>query len=355
MIATRNGRRYRRNPLLQPAWSAPGRFEVRDLHTLRRYRLNERSYSVLNALGEPLDIDQLASDLHLDLGAAVDLVEHLSRLGLIVTDNGSHSDSVIDWWTPAELAVQRQAPAGGMRSARSGDSPPSFKEVNGAHIALPEPDEVPSRPLAEILRKRRTKRTFRDEPLTLPVLSLLLNRAARVSGYVNQPTADLTFRPYPSAGARHSLEIYLFCNHVDGVPPGVYHYHPDRHVLTLVRDASAPAYQTFLDATAVAIGRRRAEFPVVLYLTSVFERVLWKYKATGLLSIYRDAGCLLQTLYLVATDLGLAGCAVAALASDGVADWLGHDPVREGHVGSFVLGWPQSGSGDGAGSDDASH
>jgi len=67
---------------------------------------------------------------------------------------------------------------------------------------------------------------------------------------------------------------------------------------------------------------------------------MWKYERLGLATIYRDVGCLFQTMYLAATDMGLAACAIAGIQDLENAAWLGLDPLIEAQVGCFLLGKP---------------
>jgi SagB-type dehydrogenase family enzyme len=87
-----------------------------------------------------------------------------------------------------------------------------------------------------------------------------------------------------------------------------------------------------------------SELPVepaaVLLVTAVFARTMWKYEDIGLGLVYKDAGALLQTLYMVAQALDLAGCAVHLRGENEIAAWLGLDPMEESLVACFALGAP---------------
>jgi hypothetical protein len=77
---------------------------------------------------------------------------------------------------------------------------------------------------------------------------------------------------------------------------------------------------------------------VVFLVTAVFARTMWRYAYLGLATIYRDVGCLFQTMYLVATEMGLAPCAIGGVQDVENARWLRHDALEEAQVGSFLLG-----------------
>jgi SagB-type dehydrogenase family enzyme len=79
----------------------------------------------------------------------------------------------------------------------------------------------------------------------------------------------------------------------------------------------------------------------MLLLTSCFGRTLWKYEYLGLTTVYKDVGCLTQTLYLQSTALGLAGYAVGGGPERVIARGLGVDCTEESYVGAFFVGHPE--------------
>jgi SagB-type dehydrogenase family enzyme len=133
------------------------------------------------------------------------------------------------------------------------------------------------------------------------------------------------------------LEIYIFASRVSGLAAGAYHYDPFEHRLAMLGSWDQQLEQ-IQDQFVCRPARLSTAPQAVLYLTSVVRRVAWKYPSGVLSLIYRDAGCLLQTMYLVATDLGLAPCAIAGIDADLSPAFL--QPYREEmvHVGSFGLG-----------------
>jgi SagB-type dehydrogenase family enzyme len=54
--------------------------------------------------------------------------------------------------------------------------------------------------------------------------------------------------------------------------------------------------------------------------------------------ILKDVGALLQTFYLMATDMGLGGCAIGVENIDLFAKMTGLEFHVEGPVGQFALG-----------------
>jgi SagB-type dehydrogenase family enzyme len=202
-------------------------------------------------------------------------------------------------------------------------------------------------PFAALLRERRSARDFDDEkPITLAELAMFLDGAARVLSKWTSPLdfgdgsfgpdIDYTARPYPAAGSAYELELYLAVTHCEGLEQGFYHYDADRHVLVPIA-ARAQELDAVIGAAAYAMD---APGPpqILITIAARFNRIAWKYSAIAYSLILRDVGVLLQTLYLTATDIGLAGCAVGTSNIDLFAKMTGMEIHVEGPVGQFALG-----------------
>jgi SagB-type dehydrogenase family enzyme len=66
--------------------------------------------------------------------------------------------------------------------------------------------------------------------------------------------------------------------------------------------------------------------------------VSWKYSSLAYALILKDVGVLTQTLYLMATEMGLGGCAIGSADIDLFARMTGIELHVEGPVGQFALG-----------------
>ena len=55
---------------------------------------------------------------------------------------------------------------------------------------------------------------------------------------------------------------------------------------------------------------------IVITIAARFGRVSWKYSSLAYALILKDVGVLIQTLYLMATDMGLGGCAIGSTNID---------------------------------------
>ena len=188
-------------------------------------------------------------------------------------------------------------------------SPPALREpYDGGAIELPVPDPGANRSLADVMERRRSLRSMGDPPVSLAQVAALLYRVARVT---KRLPGDLMLRPYPSGGAIHELEFYLAVRECRGLEAGFYHYRGDAHALTrLSRDAAARAAASMIDDCARAWGQPDRPPQCLVAISSRLPRLAWKYEGIAYRMSLMGAGVVLQSLYLVAIDLGLNGCAV---------------------------------------------
>jgi SagB-type dehydrogenase family enzyme len=77
---------------------------------------------------------------------------------------------------------------------------------------------------------------------------------------------------------------------------------------------------------------------VLLCIAARFGRVNWKYESIAYSLILKNVGVLMQTLYLAATALRLAPCALGCGNSQDFLLATGSRPFEEESVGEFALG-----------------
>jgi oxazoline/thiazoline dehydrogenase len=149
-------------------------------------------------------------------------------------------------------------------------------------------------------------------------------------------SGEYAFRIYPGGGGEYELELYLAIGSCEGIIPGYYHYAPAEHRLYRLSDLETRVYQLLGFAARASV---REDLPEVLItIAARFQRVSWKYQSIGYALILKDVGVLLQTMYLVATAMNLAPCAVGTGDSDLFAAATGTDYYVETSVGEFLLG-----------------
>jgi SagB-type dehydrogenase family enzyme len=200
-------------------------------------------------------------------------------------------------------------------------------------------------PVARLLRERHSVRTFDDQrPITLAELARFLDSTARVlSTWQSQmdlgdarPVVAYATRPYPSAGASYELELYLAIDKCEGIARGFYHYDAGGHALVPI-DARMQEVEALLTAAQFAMDAP-APPQVVITIAARFGRVSWKYSSLAYALVLKDVGVLIQTLYLMTTDMDLGGCAIGSTNVDLFAKMTGIEFHVEGPVGQFALG-----------------
>lgn len=274
----------------------------------------------------------------------------LARHGLVVDPDDEDADPDRAQWSPHELwfhgrtrAGRHDLPYGGTywRSDSADPLPVVRAAFTGPAIDLPRPDMDAVRrddpTLTAVLEGRRSVRAHDDEaPLTLARLGEFLYRSARNRAILHEDRQELGDRPYPSGGRCHELELYPLVNHVDGVAPGLYHYDAQGHRLEHVA-SPGPAVDRLSDvARATSLMTTRPQ--VVLVVSARFGRVMWKYQTMGYALVLKHVGVLYQTMYCVATAMGLAACGLGGGDSDMFALATGNRWEHEGSVGEFLLG-----------------
>jgi SagB-type dehydrogenase family enzyme len=217
--------------------------------------------------------------------------------------------------------------------------------ADGPRIELPVPswEAVLARDpaLTEVLEGRRSVRHYAGRPVSVDQVGELLYRAARVRRVLprtpGSPTGyDAVDRPYPTGGATGELELYLAVAECAGLDPGIYRYDAAAHRLC-PRHADDRAADELVAGARLATGATVTP-QVLITVTSRFGRLSWKYSQIAYALTLKHVGVLYQTLYLVATAMGLAACAVGSGDTEAAARALGLDWTEESTVGEFLIG-----------------
>lgn len=334
----RSSRVYRRSPSVLLYWEA-GRLCALQADPYRLFHGAERYVDYLLSLDLWTTADQVAANVgDADIMRVTSALDRLVSMGLVQSASEPSSDSRLQGWNLIELAVQRQVATGGARvepAPTTTPAPATFKPPSGVCIALPDRPLPDSARLGTALANRRTGRRYRDASLSLDGLGTFLAATARAT-----PRGTGWRRPYPSGGGRYPLEVYPVCNDVAALEPGLYHYAPKEHALVQATGRDR-RQERMNEGLRPLVGSPPGPAPQVVFLvTAVFARTMSRYERMSMALIYEELGCLYQTMYLAATALGLAGCAIGRGEEMEIARWLGLDPLVESQVGCFVLGVP---------------
>ena len=172
---------------------------------------------------------------------------------------------------------------------------------DGARVHLPAPNFTGSLTLEAVLQQRQSVREFKRTRLTLVEVAQLLWAAQGVTRPDGRRTA-------PSAGALYPLEIYLVATHVEGLPPGIYYYDPDKHALLVWKKGDV--HERLAKAALGQASVRNA--PAVLAIAGVYARTAKKYDSRAERYVWIEAGHAGQNVYLQAQSLGLGSVMIGA-------------------------------------------
>jgi SagB-type dehydrogenase family enzyme len=197
----------------------------------------------------------------------------------------------------------------------------------------------------KLLRERHSTRSFDDQrPITLAELSRFLDGTARVQSRFSNgvdlgdggPVVTYAVRPYPSGGGSYELELYLAVGKCEGLARGFYHYDAGGHALVPI-SIRTHELDALLTGAQFAMAAPAAP-QILITIAARFGRVSWKYSSIAYALVLKDVGAVMQTFYLMATDIGLGGCAIGIANIELFAKMTGIEFHVEGPVGQFALG-----------------
>jgi SagB-type dehydrogenase family enzyme len=223
-------------------------------------------------------------------------------------------------WTPEDTAMTIKTPkARGSAACLAGlvlvlgaSAPARAQEPSATRvITLPAPRATSEVSVEQVLKARRSLRSFAATPLTIAEVSQLLWAAQGVTDERGRRTA-------PSAGALYPLELFLVAGNVAGLPSGVYRYRPAEHDLVLVVPGDHRA-----DVASACRQGWVAEPPASVAFAAVYARTAKKYGDRSARYVPIEVGAAAENLALQAVALGLGTTVVGAYDDAKLAATLG--------------------------------
>jgi SagB-type dehydrogenase family enzyme len=314
---------------------------------------------VVAALGRPVLAARAGDGIPLAGAVVREILGYLIGTGMVLVarsadgDFEEDGDPVLCTWSAHDMLFHTRSVMGrddgdyGATFAHAAQIKPQPAVKNpprGPVVPLPRPelDELLDRdpPFTSVLEGRRSVREYGASALSLRTLGEFLYRTARVRSVGTVGTGETAYpasdRPYPTGGAAYDLELYLTVRNCPELPAGIHYYDPQGHCLILVNED--PGAVGELSAGAMAAAALAGPPPVLITVTSRFQRLSWKYSGLAYALVLKHVGALIQTFYLVGSAMGLAGCAVCSEDIATFTGALGLDWRDESPVGSFVLG-----------------
>jgi SagB-type dehydrogenase family enzyme len=313
---------------------------------------------VVAALGAFIGAGAPSADGALPAWLAARLRSDLAWAGLLVpASQAGETAFELRLWNPHELWFHLRSRGDGVPGERFGKTrwaagvfeplPARRPSFGGPAVSLPKPDLAElsrgDATLTGVLESRRSIRPHDDSrPITVEQIGEFLYRVAGVRHAMVVGDVEVVTGPSPSGGALDELEFYLAVRLAAGLEAGLYRYDRFGHRLERVCGPTRPV-RRLMDAAQNATGGSQTSpetYPpqLLILLAARFGRVGWSYEALAYSLILKHVGVTYQTMYCVATAMGLAPCAIGAGSVAVFAEATGLDPLVEGTVGEFILG-----------------
>ncbi len=311
---------------------------------------NDEALCFINKLSKPRSFSEL-QDLFPSWDKSV-LQDALQLLFLakILSDVDKGEDPSLSQWEFHDLFFHSRSrlgrhanPSGGTYPFKDKAPPlPALKSYTHlSSLPLYRPDIVKliadDRSFTAVLESRKSVRQhYQAMSLNVQQLGEFLFRAARSKGLRELGPEEMTIRPYPSGGSLYELELYPLIYSCDGLEAGLYHYDSGNHALCKLTDQNKKTEQLLKDAMITSATQM---FPqVLIIMTSRFQRRSWRYSSIAYTNTLKNVGVLMQNMYLVATAMDLAPCALGMGNSDLFAEAIQSNYFEETSVGEFMLG-----------------
>jgi SagB-type dehydrogenase family enzyme len=203
------------------------------------------------------------------------------------------------------------------------NQPRVYKTYDGIDpIPLPEVSQFPETSLWTLTKKQT--QTGSGTALNLERLSQIFTLSFSLTAKSRQSGYEFYYRSVASAGALYPNELYLGAYAVDGLDAGIYHYGIHNRMLSPLRSG------TFGRVTAKAVAEPEVdEISACFFITGIFFRSAWKYRARAFRYVLLDAGHLLENLLLALKALRLPFSVHYDFDDRQVGKLLGLDGKRE--------------------------
>lgn len=313
-------------------------------------------FPIVAALARPTDCEQVARQAGLPTEMVTALIAWLVCIDAVKCHEAEAPDDLeCAGWTFADRLLHARSRAGRHVGGYGGtfrlkgkvEQPAPLRPGRGGQrTPLPTPhlERVAAQdpPLTAVLESRHSGRDHGTEPITCAELGEFLYRTARIKRQFRLGGSEFIARPYPSAGGLYEVEFYVLVNHCEGLRPSLYYYDGLAHCVEHVSEPTNDTRQILLDAAQFS--GSRGEPHLVIILAARFLRINWKYESIAYSLVLKNVGVIYQTMYLVATAMGLAACALGGGGSDSFCRAAGVRYWEESSVGEFMLGRPMESS-----------
>ncbi len=203
-------------------------------------------------------------------------------------------------------------------------------------VELPAPLVTPTSSLSEIILNRVSVRNFAPCSFSLEEITTLLHFSYGTTRNNQGTNFPRPFRSVPSGGALYPLEIYFHCVDVKGLLPGLYHYNSAHHHIRRLHEGDER--QTI--AESMIQPEVALESSLMIFITAMFERTVFKYGDRGYRFAFLEAGHVAQNMNLMATALKLGCVNIGGFYDREVDGYLGLDGIMHSTIYLMAIGKP---------------
>lgn len=214
------------------------------------------------------------------------------------------------------------------------DCDPVNDDHNEHRIVLKPPQEVG--PFADLLRHRRSTKSYRPTPIDLETLSQLLGTA------VGYPSA--TQRPYGSAHARYDIVVTVIAAAVEGLTPAAYRYLPEEHALVQREEGDHRSLLAHATLDADWLTTCPATLLLSADLAAANDAFATQEAGRGARFCWFEAGLVAQNVYLCAAENALGTVFLGGLDSVKMHAATRMVPPSHTILGILPLGRPSEGA-----------
>ena len=212
--------------------------------------------------------------------------------------------------------------------------PAVFKKINAKKISLPKDFEKSKLNVEDAITRRVSWREFKGS-MDLKEVSKVLYYSKGFKGLADSEFGIVQRTNAPSAGSRHSIEIYLVLQRVNGIEDGIYHYDNENHALETITE------EKFSDKELELLyyGKKNLfRANMLIFMTAIYTRSSWKYGSRAYRFINLEAGHICQNIYLISEAMGLGCCAIGSWNDEALSNLIKIDPRKEIAVYSAAVG-----------------
>ena len=212
--------------------------------------------------------------------------------------------------------------------------PPVFKKYKSKKIPLSREFKESKVSVENTILSRESRRLYKGL-VSIEDVSKLLFFANGFKNFFNSDEFGVSYQSTaPSAGSRHSIELYVILRNIKGVSDGIYHYDVENHALEVLEETTVPSMTIF----KLFLKQDFTQANIILLMTSIHSRSSWKYGPRGYRFIHLDAGHIGQNVYLIGETMNLAVSAIGGW-DDSIAEKLIHiDGKKEFMIYAMAIG-----------------